>query len=108
MMTDYLKAEDSDKESDTEEAELTNPSPLDDKPTEPHQALAAFDYESDTMMSLWMQRMKGTMIGWTRRCLKVTIEEVWVKMMEEPTTRKHPRSLSISQDKSGKIWTYLY
>jgi hypothetical protein len=48
MMTEYLKAEDSDKESDTEEAELTNPSPLDDKPTEPHQALAAFDYESDT------------------------------------------------------------
>ena len=48
MMTDYFKAEDSEEESDTEEAELTNPSPLDDKPIKPYQALAAFDYESDT------------------------------------------------------------
>src|ERR1700683_432621 len=48
MMTDYFKAEDSEDEFDTEEAELTNPSPLDDKPIEPHQAVAAFDYESDT------------------------------------------------------------
>ena len=43
-MTDYFKVEDSEEESDNEEAELTNPSFLDDKPIEPHQALAAFDY----------------------------------------------------------------
>ena len=43
-----LKAEYSEEESDTEEAELTNPSPLDDKSIEPYKALAAFDYESDT------------------------------------------------------------
>jgi hypothetical protein len=48
MMTEYFKVEDSDEESDTGEAELTNPSPLDDKPIEPHQAFATFDYESDT------------------------------------------------------------
>jgi len=48
MMTDYFKAEDLKEKFDTAEAKLTNLSPLDDKPIEPHQALAAFDYESDT------------------------------------------------------------
>jgi len=55
------------------------------------------------MMSHWMQRMKETMTGWMRRRLKVMIEEVHVKIMEEPTTRKHRWTpLSISQDKAAK------
>jgi hypothetical protein len=48
MMTDYFEAEDSEGQSDSEEAELTNPSLHDDERIEPHQAPAAFDYESDT------------------------------------------------------------
>ena len=65
MATDYSKAEDSDKESNTEEAELTNPSSLDDKPTEPHQALAAFDYESD--VRVFTAGVKSQLL--VRRCI---------------------------------------
>jgi hypothetical protein len=48
MIKDYFVTEDSDEDSDSEVVELTNLSPHDDELIEPHQAPAAFDYESDT------------------------------------------------------------
>lgn len=106
MMTDYFKAEDSEEESDTEEAELTNPSPLDDKPIKPYQALAAFDYESDTSNDEPLDAEDEGNNDWMDE--EEFEGENRGSPGEDDGGTDNRESLSISQDESGKSRTYLY